>query len=258
METNAVDQGHVNFDINDKGIATVEFGHPLSNSLPGKILKKLADTITDLGGNDEVKVIVLKSQGDRAFCAGASFDELISIKDFDTGKKFFLGFAGVINACRKCPKLIIGRVQGKAVGGGVGVASAMDYCFATKFAAVKLSELAIGIGPFVVGPAVERKVGTSGMSQLAINATEWQSAEWAKEKGLYADIFDTADEMDEAIDTLADRLSKSNPESMKLLKKVFWEGTENWDQLLDDRAALSGELVLSDFTVNAINAFKKK
>lgn len=258
METNAVDQGHVNFDINDKGIATVEFGHPLSNSLPGKILKKLADTITDLGGNDEVKVIVLKSQGDRAFCAGASFDELISIKDFDTGKKFFLGFAGVINACRKCPKLIIGRVQGKAVGGGVGVASAMDYCFATKFAAVKLSELAIGIGPFVVGPAVERKVGTSGMSQLAINATEWQSAEWAKEKGLYADIFDTAEEMDEAIDALADRLSKSNPESMKLLKKVFWEGTENWDQLLDDRAALSGELVLSDFTVNAINAFKKK
>lgn len=258
METNAVDQGHVNFEINEKGIATVEFGHPLSNSLPGKILKKLADTITELGTNNNVKVIVLKSAGDRAFCAGASFDELISIKDFNTGKKFFLGFAGVINACRKCPKLIIGRVQGKAVGGGVGVASAMDYCFATKFASVKLSELAIGIGPFVVGPAVERKVGVSGLSQLAINATEWQTAEWAKEKGLYADIFENVEDMDKAIDKLADQLSKSNPESMKLLKKVFWEGTENWDQLLDDRAALSGELVLSDFTINAINAFKKK
>lgn len=258
MEAKAVDQGHVDFAINEKGIATVEFGHPLSNSLPGKILQKLANTITDLGQNDDVKVIILKSSGDRAFCAGASFDELISIKDLDTGKKFFLGFAGVINACRKCPKLIIGRVQGKAVGGAVGLASSMDYCFATKHAAVKLSELAIGIGPFVVGPAVERKIGLSGMSQLAINATEWQSAEWAKEKGLYADIFDTTEAMDEAVDELANKLSKSNPESMKLLKKVFWEGTENWNQLLDDRAALSGELVLSDFTVNAINAFKKK
>lgn len=256
--TDAVNQGDVKYSICEKGIATVVFHHPLSNSLPGRVLKKLADTITDLGSNDDAKVIVLKSEGDRAFCAGASFDELISIKDLDTGKKFFMGFANVINACRKCPKLIIGRVQGKAVGGGVGLASAVDYCYATKYAGIKLSELAIGIGPFVVGPAVARKVGTSAMSQLAINATVWRSAEWAVENGLYAEIFEDADQLDEAVDALANNLADSNPEAMKLLKEVFWEGTDNWDQLLSDRAALSGELVLSDFTVNAINAFKKK
>ena len=254
----AVNQGDVKYDISENGIATVEFFHPLSNSLPGRVLAKLADTITVLGMNDKVNVIVMKSAGDRAFCAGASFDELISIKDFETGKKFFSGFANVINACRKCPKLIIGRVQGKAVGGGVGMASAVDYCFATKYAAIKLSELAIGIGPFVVGPAVERKVGTSAMSQLAIDATEWRSAEWAAEKGLYAGVYETAEEMDKAVDALAQKLAKSNPEAMTLLKKVFWDGTDHWDDLLSERAAMSGKLVLSDFTINAINAFKKK
>lgn len=256
--TSAVDQGHVEYKIDTKGIARIEFGHPLSNSLPGKILQKLADTITELGNNAEVKVILLSSAGERAFCAGASFDELISIDDIETGKKFFSGFANVINACRKCPKLIIGRVHGKAVGGGVGVASAVDYCFATRYADVKLSELAVGIGPFVVGPAVERKIGLSAMSQLAINATEWRSANWAKDHGLYTDIYDSAEEMDKEIEALADRLANSNPEAMALLKKVFWEGTENWDQLLAERAAMSGQLVLSDFTRNAINAFKKK
>ena len=254
----AADQGHVEFTITDTGIATIEFGHPLSNSLPGKILRKLADTITQLGGNNDVKVILLKSSGDRAFCAGASFDELISIKDLDEGRIFFSGFSSVINACRKCPKLIIGRVQGKAVGGGVGVASAVDYCFATENADVKLSELAVGIGPFVVGPAVERKIGTSAMSMLAINATEWRSARWAKENGLYAEIFESAEEMDQRINELATTLANSNPEAMALLKKVFWEGTEHWDELLSERALLSGKLVLSDFTINAINKFKKK
>lgn len=254
----AIHQGHVDATINEKGIATIEFGHPLSNSLPGKILQKLADTITEMGSNDSVKVIVLKSAGERAFCAGASFDELISIKDFPTGKVFFSGFANVINACRKCPKLLIGRVHGKAVGGGVGVASAVDYCFATKFADVKLSELAVGIGPFVVGPAVQRKIGMSAMSHLAINATEWMPASWAREKGLYTEIHDSASEMDVAIEALANKLSGSNPEAMELLKKIFWEGTEGWDTLLAERAEMSGKLVLSDFTVNAINAFKKK
>lgn len=254
----AIDQGHVETSIDENGIATIEFGHPLSNSLPGKILQKLANTIETLGNDVSVKVIVLTSAGDRAFCAGASFDELISIKDLDTGKVFFSGFANVINACRRCPKFIIGRVQGRAVGGGVGVASAVDYCFATQFADVKLSELAVGIGPFVVGPAVERKIGTSAMSQLAINATEWRSARWAEEKGLYAEVFEGVEEMDKRINELALRLSKSNPEAMRLLKQVFWQGTENWDTLLSERAAMSGELVLSDFTVNAINAFKKK
>lgn len=258
MSTDAINQGHVEWKLDTRGIATIEFGHPLSNSLPGKILQKLADTITELGQNNDVKVILLTSAGDRAFCAGASFDELISIEDLETGKKFFSGFASVINACRKCPKLIIGRVQGKAVGGGVGVASAVDYCFATKYADVKLSELAVGIGPFVVGPAVERKIGLSGMSQLAINATSWRSADWAKTNGLYTSVADSIEEMDEEIEELLEKLSSSNPEAMALLKKIFWEGTENWDQLLAERAAMSGKLVLSDFTRNAINAFKKK
>ena len=254
---NAVDQGDVTVQT-ENGIATVEFYHPLSNSLPGKVLAKLADTITELGTNDDILVILVRSAGERAFCAGASFDELIAINDLEVGKVFFSGFANVINACRTCPKLIIGRVQGKAVGGGVGLASAFDYTLATKFASVKLSELAVGIGPFVVGPAVERKVGLSAMSQLAINATEWQTAEWARAKGLYTDIYESVEEMDAAISILADKLRNSNPEAMRLLKLVFWRGTEDWDELLAERAAMSGQLVLSDFTKNAINSFKKK
>lgn len=254
----AIDQGHVTSRTDNRGIATIEFGHPMSNSLPGKILQLLADTITQLGNNDAVKVIVLRSAGEKAFCAGASFDELISIRDLETGKKFFSGFAQVINACRKCPKFILGRVQGKAVGGGVGVASAVDYCFATKQAEVKLSELAVGIGPFVVGPAVERKIGVSGMSQLAIDATSWRSADWAQQQGLYAAVFETAADMDAAIEILAIKLADSNPEAMAMLKKTFWAGTDHWDTLLTERAGMSGKLVLSDFTVNAINAFKQK
>lgn len=254
----AIDQGAVESHIDERGIAYIEFSHPLSNSLPGKVLRKLADTITEMGENPEVKVIVLRSAGEKAFCAGASFDELISINDLETGKVFFSGFANVINACRKAPKFIIGRVQGKAVGGGVGLASAVDYCLATKFADVKLSELAVGIGPFVVGPAVERKIGVSAMSELAINATEWRSAEWAKRKGLFTDVFDNAEEMDKEIERLAVQLSKSNPEAMSMLKTIFWQGTEHWDTLLAERAGMSGKLVLSDFTVNAIGAFKNK
>ncbi len=254
----AIDQGHVHSSIDERGIATIEFGHPMSNSLPGKILRLLADTITEIGNNPEAKVIILRSAGDKAFCAGASFDELISIDNLDTGKVFFSGFAQVINACRKCPKLIIGRVQGKAVGGGVGIASAVDYCYATRYADIKLSELAVGIGPFVVGPAVERKMGLSAMSQLAINATEWRTADWAMKRGLFADIFETEDDMDEEILRLSTQLAKSSTEAMAELKKIFWQGTENWDELLTQRAGISGTLVLSDFTVNAIHAFKKK
>jgi len=253
----AIDQGRVENSVDDRGVATIEFHHPLSNSLPGKVLRKLAQTIEDAGKNENVKVIVLKSAGDRAFCAGASFDELVSINDLETGKVFFSGFAGVINAIRKAPKFVLCRVQGKAVGGGVGLASAADYTFGTKHAAVKLSELAIGIGPFVVGPAVEKKIGNSAFSQISIDATKWYSAEWAREKGLYTSIHDTSDEMDAAIDELLQNLSKSNPEAMALLKGVFWEGTEHWDTLLSERAELSGKLVLSDFTRNAIAKFKK-
>lgn len=253
-----LEQGKVSTTITEHGVAHVEFFHPLSNSMPGQLLAELAQEIRNLGKNDAVSVIVLRSAGDRTFCGGASFDELVSIEDFETGKKFFSGFANVINACRTCPKLIIGRIQGKAVGGGVGLASAVDYCFATKYADVKLSELAVGIGPFVVGPAVERKMGTSAMSQLAINATAFKSAQWAREKGLFADVFDSIEEMDAAIDALANRLASSNPEAMLMLKQIFWQGTENWDTLLIQRAEMSGKLVLSDFTKNAIAAFKAK
>jgi methylglutaconyl-CoA hydratase len=230
----------------------------MSNSLPGHILQTLADTITEVAADERTKVLVLQSQGSKAFCAGASFDELISIQDLETGLAFFSGFAKVINACRKAPKLIIGRVQGKAVGGGVGLASATDYCFATTKADVKLSELAVGIGPFVVGPAVERKIGLSAMSELAINATEWRSAQWAKEKGLYTEIFEDEASLDAAIQGLSERLANSNPEAMQELKQIFWQGTENWDNLLLERAAISGRLVLSEFTRAAISAFKAK
>jgi methylglutaconyl-CoA hydratase len=240
------------------GTGTITFFHPQSNSMPGTQLQKLAGEVEKLGKNDEVKVIVLQSEGEKAFCAGASFDELISIKDMDTGIKFFSGFVAVINAMRKAPKFIIARVQGKAVGGGVGIASAADYTFALTSASVKLSELAVGIGPFVVGPAVQRKVGSSAFCQLTINAAEWHSAQWARNKGLYAEVYDTTSEMDAAILKLTGSLSQSNPEAMTMLKKIMWEGTENWDQLLTDRAAMSGKLVLSEFTVNAIRKFKSK
>jgi methylglutaconyl-CoA hydratase len=250
--------GYVNSHVDESGIATIEFGHPMSNSLPGKILNKLAETITSLGNNNNVKVILLRSGGEKAFCAGASFDELIAISNLDAGKQFFSGFAHVINACRKAPKLIIGRIHGKAVGGGVGIAAAVDYCLATKYAEVKLSELAVGIGPFVVGPAVERKIGLSAMSELAINATEWRSAEWAKKKGLFTDVYDNVEEMDAEIERLAKKLAKSNPEAMAKLKYIFWQGTDHWDNLLIERAAISGNLVLSEFTINAIQSFKSK
>ena len=239
-------------------VGTIEFFHPQSNSLPGHILAELASTITKAGEDDNIKVIVLKSAGERAFCAGASFDELVAINTPENGTKFFSGFANVINAARKCPKFIIGRVQGKAVGGGVGMASATDYCFATKFASAKLSELAIGIGPFVVGPAVERKVGTSAFSAMTINATKWFDASWAREKGLYTEVFDSVDEMDTEIEKLATTLSTSNPEAMLGLKKIMWQGSEHWDELLMERAVSSGTLVLSDFTKNAIEKFKTK
>ena len=242
----------------DNAIGTIEFFHPQSNALPGNILKELAHTIEDAGKNKSIKVIILKSAGERAFCAGASFDELVAIDNEASGKAFFSGFANVINAARKCPKFIIGRVQGKAVGGGVGMASATDYCFATKFASTKLSELAIGIGPFVVGPAVERKIGTSAFSAMTINATKWFDAEWAREKGLYTEVFESTEQMDEAIEKLATTVLGSNPEAMARLKKVMWEGTDHWDELLIERAESSGRLVLSDFTRNAINKFKNK
>ena len=243
---------------NINGISEIVFFHPQSNSLPGDLLRKLAGEIEKAGKDSEIKVIVLSSEGEKAFCAGASFDELISIKTFEEGKIFFSGFASVINAMRKSPKFIIARIHGKAVGGGVGLASAADLALAHETASIKLSELAVGIGPFVVGPAVERKIGKAAFSELTINATEWKPSSWAKEKGMFAEIFSTVDEMDKAIEELTGKLILSNPEAMSMLKKIFWEGTEHWDTLLDERAAMSGKLVLSEFTKKAIEKFKSK
>lgn len=237
-------------------VGYIEFYHPSHNSLPGNILAELAQTITSAGENNAIKVIVLKSGGDRTFCAGASFNELVNITDETTGKMFFSGFANVINAMRKCPKFIIGRIQGKTVGGGVGIASATDYCLATKYAAIKLSELNVGIGPFVVGPAIERKMGLSAMSQIAIDANNFYSPEWAKQKGLYANVFESAMELDEAVKTFAKNLCSYNPEAMKEMKTMLWRGTENWDELLAERAAISGKLVLSEFTKETLKKFK--
>ena len=242
----------------EHGINTIEFFHPQSNSLPGKILEELAHEIHFAGTHDDTSVIILKSAGEKTFCSGASFDELVAIKDETEGLKFFSGFANVINAMRKCPKFIIGRIQGKCVGGGVGLASAVDYAIATDKAEVKLSELAVGIGPFVVGPAVERKIGTAAFSALAIDATTWRNAEWARRKGMFAEMHQTIEGMDESIDRLANTLAHSNTEAMAAMKKTFWKGTEHWDELLKERAAISGKLVLSEFTTNAIAKFKKK
>lgn len=248
----------VSLSVDDRGVAYLTFAHPRSNSLPGAVLADLAASVRELGQRSDVKVVVLGSAGDRAFCAGASFDELVAISDEEAGLAFFMGFAHVINALRSIPQLVIGRVQGKAVGGGVGVAAATDYCLATQHAAIKLSELAVGIGPFVVGPAVERKLGVSAMSQLSIDASSWRSAQWACARGLYAEVLDDVAALDEAVDALAGRLASSNPDAMSALKQVFWSGTERWDTLLAERAAISGRLVLSDFTREAIQRFKAK
>ncbi|MEY8848041.1 enoyl-CoA hydratase/isomerase family protein [Psychroserpens sp. XS_ASV72] len=237
-------------------VGYIEFFHPAHNSLPSNILAELARTIKNAGEDSNIKVIVLKSGGDRTFCAGASFEELISIEDDETGKEFFSGFANVINAMRKCPKFIIGRVQGKTVGGGVGLASATDYCMATKFAAIKLSELNVGIGPFVVGPAVQRKLGLSAMSQIAIDANSFFDAEWARQKGLYTQLFETTEELDEGVKTFAENLCSYNPKAMTEMKTMFWRGTEDWDQLLIQRAKISGRLVLSEFTKETLKRFK--
>lgn len=238
-------------------IATVEFGHPASNSFPSELLERLANEFDALSTNDEVAIIVLKSEGERAFCAGASFDELVAINNLKDGKYFFSGFANVINAMRRCSKLIVGRVQGKTVGGGVGLAAACDYVLATEAASIKLSEFTIGIGPFVIAPAVERKVGVSGLAELTLDATSWKNAYWAKEKGLYARVFENIDELDKEVEIFTEKLASYNPEALDEMKKALWIGTEHWQELLIERAETSGKLVLSDFTKNALAKFKK-
>ena len=252
-----MDGAYVNSHI-EHGINTIEFFHPKSNSLPGKILEDLAREIHFAGTHEETRVIILRSGGDKTFCSGASFDELLAIKTPEEGLHFFSGFAHVINAMRKCPKFIIGRVQGKCVGGGVGLVAAVDYAIGNKSAEVKLSELAVGIGPFVVGPAIERKIGTAAFSALAIDAGNWRSTDWAKRKGLFSEIHDSKENMDEAVYKLANTLAHSNPAAMAAMKKIFWKGTEHWDELLKERAAISGKLVLGEFTKRAIEKLRDR
>jgi methylglutaconyl-CoA hydratase len=251
----ATDNGNVSFTKSSNGITTISFYHPAQNSLPTNLLNELADYIIQTGNDPEVSVIILKSGGDRTFCAGASFDELVQIKDKEAGALFFSGFAKVINACRKSPKIIIARVQGKAVGGGVGLAAAADYCLASSFASIKLSELAIGIGPFVISPAVTRKVGLPAFSQLTIRASDFQTAQWALDHGLYNEVYEDITSLDSAVEELTEKLTSYNPDALAELKKILWKGTEDWDELLSHRAAISGELVLSDFTQQALQRF---
>ncbi|KAF2509823.1 enoyl-CoA hydratase/isomerase family protein [Flavobacterium foetidum] len=237
-------------------IAVVEFGHPASNSFPRALLDQLTSEINFLSRDENVSVIILKSKGERTFCSGASFDELLQVQNEEQGTEFFSGFAHLINAMRNCNKLIIGRVQGRAVGGGVGIISACDYVLATPESAVKLSELAIGIGPFVIEPAVSRKIGKPAMAEMTLSAHEWKSAEWALQHKLYAEIH-TRDQLDEAVENFAKRLSSYNPEALFHMKKIIWEGTEQWESILFERAAITGKLVLSDFSRNALLQFKK-
>lgn len=238
------------------GVRTITFSHPSHNAMPGEQLRRLTHAIQSAGNDPETRVIVLRSGGEKTFCAGASFDELASIQDLEQGKAFFMGFANVINACRTCAQPIIGRVQGKAVGGGIGIAASTDYCFATRSASIRLSELAVGIGPFVVGPAIERKMGSAVFRQLALRPSDWFSADWARDKGLFQEVVEDLAGLDQAVDALAKQLASFNPQALRELKQVFWQGTEHWGDLLAERAAISGKLVLSDFTREAIAAFK--
>ncbi len=251
-----MNQGYVRSETH-KGITTIEFYHPQGNSLPASLLEQLSQKIHGAGHDEDTSVIILRSAGHSAFCAGASFDELMNIKNAQQGLDFFSGFAHVINAMRKVPKLVIARIHGRCVGGGVGLAAAADYAIAMDSAEIRLSELSIGIGPFVVGPAVERRIGSAAFSHLSIDANLWRNAEWAKKKGLYAETHTSEEGMDESILRLVNSLAHSNPEAMAEMKKMFWKGTENWDQLLIERAAISGRLVLGQYTRNAIERFRK-
>lgn len=239
------------------GMAVIEFFHPAHNSLPGALLSSLKDEILKAGNDVNVRLILLRSGGNRTFCAGASFNELASIINEIEGKNFFLGFAGVINAIRSCGKIVVGRIQGKTVGGGVGIAAACDYAIASKFASVKLSELALGIGPFVIGPAVERKIGLAAFSNMALNAAEWQTANWAKDKGLFMEAFETTEQMDEYIRHFTDTLLGYSITALSEMKKMFWKGTDHWEKLLEERAEISGRLVMKEDARNAINKILK-
>lgn len=242
----------------DRHIGTIEFYHPKGNSLPGNILGQLAETIKKAGSDEKTNVLILKSGGDGAFCAGAFFDELTAISDEETGKEFFMGFANVINAMRTCKKMIVCRVHGKTVGGGIGLVAASDFSIAQQKASVRLSELSLGIGPFVVGPAVGRKLGTSAFATLSLDAKTWYDSNWAFTHGLFNKVVETTEELNKAVDELAVSLASSNPDALTHLKEITWQGTGHWNSTLEQRAEISGRLVLSDHTKNFIENFKKE
>jgi len=251
------DKGFVKTEISAHGIAQIIFGHPSHNAFPAKLLKDLAATIDEMGKNKEVRVIILKSSGEKTFCAGASFDELTRIDCESAGKIFFSGFAYVINAIRLCKKIVVGQVQGKAVGGGVGLAAACDYCFATDHASIRLSELGINIGPFVIAPAVQRKIGLAGFTELSLNPDQWRNAIWAEEKGLYQEVFTTIEEMEKAVTIFCEKLTAYSPDALKALKNIFWEDTKHWDSLLFERAAISGKLVITSEAKESLTILTK-
>lgn len=237
-------------------ISTITFGTPKSNSLPGEILEKLAKTILEEGAKPEVKIILLKSEGEKAFCAGASFDELLEIKDLETSKKFFGGFAKVLNAMRTCGKIVVVRVQGKTTGGGVGITCAADYCFATENASLALTEINLEIGPFVISPFVERKVGKSQMIAMSLDA-EFRDANWAVQHNVYNKIFSTISEMDEEIEKFLNRLSTKNHKVLAKIKELSWEGTEHFGEILPEKINISANLVLEDSAKENIQKIKE-
>jgi methylglutaconyl-CoA hydratase len=238
-------------------ISIITFGTPKSNSLPGEILEKLAQTILDEGSKNEVKAILLKSDGDKSFCAGASFDELLEIEELEKSKIFFGGFAKVLNAMRNCGKLVIVRVQGKTTGGGVGIACAADYCFATEEAAMALTELNLGIGPFVIGPFVERKVGKSAYSAMSIDA-DFRSADWCEKHDVYHSVSENIEIMDVEINAFMEKLSTRSSDALALIKKVSWEGTEHFEQLMPERILMSASLILEDSAKENIGKIKER
>ncbi|MCC2589602.1 enoyl-CoA hydratase/isomerase family protein [Chryseobacterium sp. MFBS3-17] len=238
-------------------IAEITFGTPKSNSLPGEILEKLARNILDEGAKKEVKAILIKSAGEKAFCAGASFDELLEISELETSKKFFGGFAKVLNAMRNCGKIVVVRVQGKTTGGGVGIACGADYCFATRDASLALTELNLGIGPFVIGPYVERKIGKSQFAAMAIDA-DFRSAAWAEAHSIYHSVSENITEMNEKLSQFLNALAGRSDEALALIKKVSWEGTDHFNDLMPARIHMSASLILEDSAKQNIAKIKER
>jgi len=251
-----MNDGFVNLDISEK-VASVTFYHPQSNSLPSNLLQEMINIFNELSKNNTINVVVIKSEGEKTFCAGASFDELIEIDNFEDGKEFFMGFARLINSIRKCGKIVVGRIQGKVVGGGVGLVSVCDYSLASENASLRLSELALGLGPFVVGPPIERKIGKEAFIEMSLDC-QWRNSQWAKDHGFYHGVYKSISELDENLTSFTQQLSERSAEALSSLKKIFWEGTNHWEKLLEERAEYSGKLVLSDYTKNFIKEFKSK